>query len=125
MSIARHVTATPRPVNRGIGPRAPGLCACHARADGLAPPSLYDPHAVVYNPDLLITFPGDSMPPRPLALALTCLASITTLACASARPANPAAPAVKPSVIRREPGGAPGNVLCGIDVLERNGFKPL
>ena len=48
------------------------------------------------------------MPPRLLALALTSFILFTTLGCAA---------------IRREPHGAPADVLCGIDVLERNGFK--
>jgi uncharacterized protein YbbC (DUF1343 family) len=55
------------------------------------------------------------MPPRPLALTLTCLAFLTTVGCAS----------VSSTSVRREPHGPPADVLCGIDVLERDAFKQL
>lgn len=55
------------------------------------------------------------MPLRPLALALTAFAILTTIGCTS----------IPHATVRREPHGPPADVLCGIDVLERDGFKQL
>jgi uncharacterized protein YbbC (DUF1343 family) len=55
------------------------------------------------------------MPLRPLLPALTLFALLATVGCTT----------MPHATARREPHGAPAGVLCGIDVLERDGFKQL